>query len=93
MFTSDRTLPSMVKYGTQLVLGGIFAGLSFPLILFERLFPYKPSEEALKWDDSRWWTHNVLNTWTEYIRADSQYWGKLLSFLIFLMTGITIWRP
>lgn len=74
----------------QLILGFIFAGLSFPLLLTERVFPRTPLDEKLEWDNSAYWTHNVLNNFVEHIRADSQYWGKFLSFAIILLVLINL---
>jgi hypothetical protein len=58
---------------------------AFPsMILFERLRPIRPTAEKLAQGigpDSSWY-HIAKNFYTEMLRADAQWWGKCLSFLI-----------
>lgn len=65
-------------------LGFLCAATAFPLMLVERVFPYKPEPHKIEWDYGRTWYHNLKNVWTESVRADSQWYGKLLAFIIVL---------
>ena len=70
------TLTSMLG----LTLLSIIPGSAFPAMLFERFIPFIPSWDVLLTEGS--WYHQAKNYYTEFIRADSQYWGKLLFFII-----------
>ena len=63
------------------IIGFFCAATAFPLMLFERVFPYRPEPERIEWEDDKTWYHNYKNIWTESVRADSQWYGKMLAFL------------
>lgn len=65
-----------------LLAGFLLAALSFPLMPMKRWLPRKPSKADLEWDRSRWFTHNLVNEWVEWVDADPQWWAKCLAFLL-----------
>lgn len=66
-----------------LTLLSIVPGSAFPAMLFERTLPLLPVAERFTKDmEGRSWYHFLKNVWTELIRADAQWWGKFLAFLI-----------
>lgn len=72
-------------YNLVILLCVAIPGSAFPAMLFERFLPRFPTPDRWKADGS--WYHYAKNVWTELIRADPQYWGKLLAFIILLYAG------
>lgn len=68
----------------------ICSAVSFPAMLFERPFPVLPSAERLAWEHERTWFHNLKNITTEFLRADSQWWSKFLSFCVLVLIVTTL---
>lgn len=75
-------------------LAMLAAASAFPAMLFDRVLPRMP--DPARWhlnispDDS--WYHFLKNIWTELIRADPQWWGKCLAFVIVLQAAVIIWQ-
>lgn len=65
-----------------LPLAFLSSAVSFPAMLFERALPRPPDPDKIKWEEGSLY-HNLKNQTTEYVRADAQYWSKLLWFIIF----------
>lgn len=70
------------------------AASAFPAMLFERVLPRMP--DHIRWtlnigpDDTTY--HFLKNIWTELIRADPQWWGKCLAFVIVVQAVVIIWQ-
>lgn len=65
-----------------LIAGFLLAALSFPLMPMKRWLPRKPIPDLVERDPSEAWTHHAINVWVESVRADPQWWGKCLAFLL-----------
>ena len=73
------TLTSMLG----LTLLSIVPGSAMPKMLFERILPRLPEMEKFTFEmEGRSWYHFGKNIYTELIRADPQWWGKFLFFII-----------
>jgi hypothetical protein len=66
----------------KLALAFLCAATAFPAMLFERLAPIGPEPHLIAGEPDRTFYHNSKNIWTETLRADEQWWGKLLAFVI-----------
>lgn len=64
------------------IAGFLLAALSFPLMPMKRWLPRRPPAERVAWEDGYTWTHYAINLWVEWLRADPQWWGKCLAFLL-----------
>lgn len=73
----------------KLVLAFFCAALGFTVQWREQWLPAKPLPESVAWQSKRSWFHNMKNLWTETIRADCEWWGKCLAFVICVQTTIT----
>lgn len=66
----------------KLFIAFLCAAIGFTTQWREQCLPAPPSAESIAWKPHRSWFHNMKNLWTETIRADAEYWGKLLAFVI-----------
>jgi hypothetical protein len=69
----------------RLVVAFLCAAIAFPAMLFERTLPLGPTPERVAYDGSRSLFHHYKNIWTESLRADEQWWGKLLAFAVVVL--------
>lgn len=84
----------MKEYKSWMVpIGFLSAAVAMPAMLFERLLPRWPDMErfyvGIAEDDT--WYHFWKNIWTELIRADPQWWGKFLAFVIIMELLVIAW--
>ena len=68
----------------------ICAATAFPAMLFERFKPLAPDPMKIAFDPGRSWYHNYKNLWTETLRADCQWHGKFLAFVITSLVVIAV---
>lgn len=76
---------------TFLLLGWILWPLQ--IITGEQYLPKMPTEERLNYggDSEGHWVHAGNNWWSEMVRANGEYIGKLLQFLLWWTIAITIY--
>jgi len=74
----------------RLIISFICAASAFPLMLFERFKPLAPDPMKIAFDPGRSAYHNYKNLWTETLRADCQWLGKFLAFLITSLAVIAV---
>lgn len=65
----------------KLLLAMFCAAVAWPVMPCERLKPYAPDPAKLAREKGSWF-HLQKDLWTETLRADCQWWGKLLAFVI-----------
>ena len=61
-----------------------------PVMHRKRWLPIPPSPERIVWEPDRSWYHNMKNEWVEAVRADAQWYGKFLMFVILTLTAALI---
>lgn len=65
------------------LIPGIFcSAVGFLKMWKLRWLPHTPAPERVAWQYDGGWFHNLKNLTTEAVRADPQWWGKFLSFVI-----------
>ena len=74
----------------RLLFAFICAATAFPAMLFERFKPFAPDPMRIAFDLGWSWYHNYKNLWTETLRADCQWWGKFLAFVITSLVVIAV---
>ena len=74
----------------RLIISFICAASAFPLMLFERFKPLAPDPMKIAFDTGRSAYHNYKNLWTETLRADCQWWGKFLAFVIAALAVLAV---
>ena len=74
----------------RLLFAFICAATAFPAMLFERFKPLAPDPMRIAFDLGRSWYYNYKNLWTETLRADCQWWGKFLAFVITSLVVIAV---
>lgn len=74
----------------RLILAFLCAALGFTVQWREQWRPARPSASAIAWRSRRSWFHNMKNLWTETIRADCEWWGKALAFIIAALVGALV---
>jgi len=73
----------------KLIVAFLCAALGFTVQWREQWGPAKPKPERIAWEHDRSWFHNLKNLWTETLRADCEWWGKFLAFVI-IVQGILL---
>lgn len=71
----------------KLLTAMVCAAVAWPVMPFERLVPYAPDPEKLARETGTWF-HLKKDLWTETVRADCQWWGKLLAFVIIVQFSL-----
>lgn len=78
----------------KLAFAFLCAATAFPAMLFERATPIWPTCAQIEHDmpPLTIWTayHHYKNIWTETLRADCQWWGKFLAFVITSLAVIAV---
>ena len=59
-------------------------------MLFERLKPLAPDPRRVAFEPERSFYHNYKNLTTETLRADCQWWGQFLAFVITSLVVIAV---
>lgn len=73
----------------ELIVAGVCAAISFPRIGFKpqrralglRWFPIPPDQAELDAEQGSWF-HLKKDLWVNSVRADAEWWGKLLAHVI-----------
>ena len=66
----------------RLFLAMLCAAAGFTVQWREQWGPRLP--DPVVWLPQRSWFHNYKNLWTKTLRADCEWWGKFLAFVIVL---------
>ena len=69
----------------------VCSALAFPAVVAARAIAGVPAAERLAWELDGTWFDNLKNIWTELIRADPQWWGKCLAFIILSLIATNIY--
>ena len=81
----------------NLIIGCVCCAISFPRIGFKpqrlalglRWLPIPPNQAELDAETGSWF-HLKKDLWVNSVRADSEWWGKFLSFVICSLVIIVI---
>ena len=66
----------------KLFIAFLCAATAFPAMPFERAWPYAPAPDKIAREPGTTSYHFYKNIWTESVRADCQWMGKFLAFVI-----------
>lgn len=76
----------------KLILAFLCAASAFPAMIAtaKERWPAKPAPERIAWEPDETWYHNMKNEWSEALRADCEWWGKFLAFVIVVLAMFAV---
>lgn len=76
----------------KLLIAFLCAASAFPAMIAtpKERWPKKPAPMKIAWDAEESWYHNTKNFWTETVRADCEWWGKLLAHIIVILIVVIV---